>query len=318
MYLNRHSDSDPQQMLGLFTTDDFMAQQDFSTLHLVVLGRLSQDLEILLKNNQAEVNLQDANGRTPLLWAAWRGDATSVLLLLKYGAEVNKTDHECYTPLAKAAQAGHLSTIEILLTAGADMHITTSWGHQPIHLASENKVDGHMIVEALLEWGANPNAYSKGSGTPLHNAANRGSIRTIKTLIAHGANIDAIGIHGSTAVMVALYCWNEPVFIYLTKLHARLDIVDNIGHNIVQLATWTASVKAWDLLIECAESGALGKIDVNASHDGHTIEKCYHSCRKLWYIGKREDTNVECSRFRRMIETCHFERPFPSRSCDLI
>jgi ankyrin repeat protein len=317
MYLGRRGKYDTQMSLNLFTTDHVMAQQDFSDVHLVVLRRLSGDLESLLKEQRTNINLQDANGRTPLLWASWRGDTASVILLLKYGADIDKADNNLYTPLAKAAQAGHLSTVEILLTAKADMRIATSWGHEPIHLASEHRLNGHRVVEELLEWGANPNAYSKGSGTPLYNAANRGSIRSIKTLIDHGANVDAIGQNGSTPAMVALYCWNEPAFIYLTKAGARLDIVNDSGHNIVQLATWTGSVKVWDLLIERAESGVLGKIDVNALHEGHNIEQCYCKCRKLWYIGKKGDPASERAKFLRMIEICGFHQLRPRRLDDL-
>jgi ankyrin repeat protein len=313
MYLGRHDNYNTQVSLNLFTTDDVMAQQDFSDVHLVVLRRLSGDLETLLKEDRTKINLLDANGRTPLLWASWRGDTASVILLLKYGADIDKADHERYTPLAKAAQAGHLSTVEILLTAKADMRIATSWGHQPIHLASEHMINGHRVVGELLEWGADPNAYSKGSGTPLYNAASHGSILTIETLIGHGADVDAIGQNGSTSAMVALYCWNEPAFISLTRAGARLDIVDDSDHNIVQLATWTGSVKVWDLLVERADSGVLGKIDVNALHDGHNIEQCYRQCRKLWYTGKKEDPISEHAKFLHMIEICGFHQPYPRR-----
>ncbi|KAJ4352429.1 uncharacterized protein N0V89_007777 [Didymosphaeria variabile] len=301
----------------LFTSDDVLAQQNFSDIHLVVLGLLSHDLESLLKTDCTEINLQDVNGRTPLLWAAWRSDIASVLLLLKYGADINKPDHALYTPLARAAQAGDLSTVEILLTAKAESHVRTSWDHQPIHLASENRLNGNGVVKALLEWGADSNAYSKGSGTPLHNAANRGSIHTMRTLIEHGTAIDAIGRNGSTAAMVALYCWNEPAFVHLASAGARLDVVNDSGHNILQLATWTASAKAWDLLIDRAESGSLGYIDVDALHDGHGIEQCYRKCRRLWYRGQRGDENLERAKFLLMIEICGFQRQRPGRFYDL-
>lgn len=317
MSLSRSHIPETQASLGLYTTAESMAQQDFSELHLAVLGRTSHDLETLLKNDRTKVDSQDVNGRTPLLWAAWRGDTTSVVLLLKYGADINKGDRDSYTPLARASQAAHLSTVQILLTANADLRATTSWGHQPIHLASENRFNGHRVVDELLEWGANPNALSIGSGTPLHNAANFGSIRTMTSLIAHGVNIDELGQNGSTAAMVALYCWNEASFIYLMEAGARLDIVDDSGLNIVQLATWTGSVRIWDLLIERAEGRTLGEIDVNLLHNGHDIVQCYHQCRKLWYIGRRENADSEYAKFLRMIRACGFQGPLSGHVCDV-
>ncbi|KAF1972190.1 ankyrin, partial [Bimuria novae-zelandiae CBS 107.79] len=151
------------------------------------------------------LNSPDANGRTPLLWAAWRGDATSVNLLLKYGANIDKADLEGFTPLARASQGGHLSAVQILLQGKALIDNKTSWGHEPIHLATENKVHGHEIICELLEWGANPNAFSIGSGTPLHHAvANNSPIQTLKLLVDHGTDVDTIGENGDTAVMAAL------------------------------------------------------------------------------------------------------------------
>ncbi|KAH8727307.1 ankyrin repeat-containing domain protein, partial [Phaeosphaeriaceae sp. PMI808] len=163
------------------------------------------DLKEILKFHCPNINSADANGRTPLLWAAWRGDDQIVELLMKYGANINTSDHEGFTPLAKAAQAGHLHVVRILLMANASIHSRTLWGYEPIHLASNNKINGHKIVAELLAWDANPNAFSHGSGTPLHNAANRGSIETIKTLLAHAADINALGENGDTPTMVALY-----------------------------------------------------------------------------------------------------------------
>ncbi|KAF2645322.1 ankyrin, partial [Massarina eburnea CBS 473.64] len=130
-----------------------------------------------------DVNTTDANGRTPLYWAAWRGDVSNVKELISHGANVNIEDYEGFAPLARAAQAGHLSTVRVLLRANALIDTTTSsWGYQPIHLACENEPNGHKIVKELLDKGANLNAYSRGSGTPLHNAANRGSLETITLL----------------------------------------------------------------------------------------------------------------------------------------
>ncbi|KAJ4296846.1 hypothetical protein N0V90_006894 [Kalmusia sp. IMI 367209] len=309
MHLGRDNSANVQLYDNFGIIEKGRDQQCFSELHLIILQLSSKDLETVLKNDQTEVNSQDANGRTPLLWASWRGNIGNVIMLLKYGADINKVDHESFSPLARASQAGHLAVVQILLTEKASIDATTSWGHQPIHLASENKLNGHNVVDELLEWGANANAYSNDTGTPLHHAANRGSIKTIKLLLDHGVLIDAIGLNGSTAAMVALSCWNEPAFFQLANAGARLDIVSNSGYNIIQLAIWTASIKTWDLIIERAENHTLGHINVSALHNGHDIEQCFHGCRNLWFLGDRAKVHLERAKFKRMIEACGLQRP---------
>jgi ankyrin repeat protein len=303
MALDRKFTGSAQAYHGVFVTEDTLEQQCFDNLHLIVLGLLRQSLESVLRYTRLDIDSPDSNGRTALLWAAWRGDTESVRLLLEYGADVNKTDHESFTPLAKAAQAGHLATVRSLLQANASMHMATSQGWQPIHLASDSTTNAQEMVEELLAWGADPNAHGHGSDTPLHKAAKRGSTGTIASLLAHGATIDAICKNG-TAAMVALYCWNEAAFLHLARAGARLDIVNDHGHNIAQLATWSASSQSWDLITEYAEKGTLDFIAMESCHDGHGIGHCFEVCRKLWFIGEKEDERTERAAFDRMVRAC--------------
>lgn len=306
--LRRDNNPSKQTIHDFNVTDEAWDQQSFTNLHLAIFGRMPGTLSYILQKHKPDMDSPDANGRTPLLWAAWRGDTESVTLLLDNGADINKTDRESFTPLARAVQTGHLATVRILLQRKALVTTKTSKGHQPIHLASENKIHGHEVVRELFAYGADPNAYSPGSGTPLHNAANHGSIETIKLLLENGTDIDTIGENGDSAAMVALYCWNEEQFVYLAESGARLDVVNDSDHNIVQIAVWGASTKVWDLIIRRAEEGTLGYIDVHARHDGHDIEECYLQCRRLWYLGQREDPQLERARFDRMIDACGFQR----------
>lgn len=286
----------------VYVTGDSLDQQGFTCMHLIILEFLQMELVSTLNYHRPIIDAQDSNGRTPLLWASWRGDADKARLLLEYGASVDQSDNEGYTPLAKACEGGHLVVVRLLLKAGASMQSRTAWDNLPIHLASRNKEHGHEIVQELLRRGADPSAVSTGSGTPLHNACNRGSIATIKMLIAAGADIDALGENGDTAAMEALYCWNEAAFLYLAGANARLDVVNGSGHNILLLATWSASSVTWDLLADYAEKGSLGIVEVNILHDGHNLSHCFDRCRNVWYVGHREESELEA--FRRMLRAC--------------
>lgn len=295
-------ESCPVQATEDLITEENLEQQCFSVVHRIVLRLLRRDLSDTIRHSSWDVDSVDANGRTALHWAAWRGDGPTVNLLIQHGAEVNKTDYEGFTPLSRAAQAGHLYTVKILLHAGASMLIVTAWGYQPIHLASRNKLDGHKIVRELLAAGGDPNAYSHGSGTPLHDAAICGSMDTVDILLAHGVKINTTSDAGNTAAMVALYCWNEHVFLRLATLGARLDVANNVGHNILLPAIWTASTKTWDLLAAFARETKLGFVDIAVLHAGHDIHYCFGKCRSLCFIGKREE-KAERTSFERMVQS---------------
>jgi ankyrin repeat protein len=299
--LDRNVSGTALRSFDLFINSESLDQQGFTLLHLIVLELQFLDLAMVLKHYPIDIDAPDVNGRTALYWAAWRGDILSLSLLLQYGADVDKIDSESWTPLARASKAGHLGVVQYLLSAHASLTISTAQGYLPIHLASDNKPDGAKIVQELLTRGSDPNACSISRGTPLHNAANRGSVATVECLLAHGAVIDALDGDGDTPVLISLLCWNEATFMCLARAGARLDIPRKIGHSVVHVAVWGANTGVWDWLIASAESGKTGDIDINALHDGHGIAACFDVCRTRWFPGKRELT-LETVKFQRMIK----------------
>lgn len=69
----------------------------------------------------------DESGLTAVHWAADRGHADILDILLKYGASANILDKECnQTPLHYAVSCGHMESIKILLQHGADPKIKDS------------------------------------------------------------------------------------------------------------------------------------------------------------------------------------------------
>lgn len=73
------------QMCGASYSDSQLQQSNSSKLALEILG-------ILLSHPQTSVDVQDKDGRQPLLWAASAGSAKAVLALVKAGARVESAD----------------------------------------------------------------------------------------------------------------------------------------------------------------------------------------------------------------------------------
>lgn len=289
---------------SLFINEDTLEQQDFNFLHLIVLGLRNLPLDLVLKqclSYQSDVDAPDVNGRTPLAWAAWRGDMESVELLLASRADPDRADHEGFTAMTRAIKAGHLDCVRRLLAAGASLTKSDKNAYQPIHHASCNKANGHLMVDELLAHGADPNAPSSRAG-PLHLAANRGSLNTIGRLLSAGADINEQDSDGDSPAMVALLCWNQPAFIHLMQAGASLKFTRKKGENILHLVTWAGSTNIWKMLTERAHTEQTNGVDVDAMHNGHDLDHCFQTCRELWYVGEREERAMEKMKFDRMIE----------------
>ncbi|KFK33845.1 hypothetical protein AALP_AA5G067400 [Arabis alpina] len=87
----------------------------------------------------ADLDVPDNDGRSPLHWAAYKGYADSIRLLLFLDAYRGRQDKEGCTPLHWAAIRGNLEACTVLVQAGKkeDLMITDNTGLTPAQLAAE-------------------------------------------------------------------------------------------------------------------------------------------------------------------------------------
>ncbi|KAB2061951.1 hypothetical protein ES319_A10G121100v1 [Gossypium barbadense] len=84
---------------------------------------------------------------------------------------------------------GNAEGIKSLFREGAGLEWMDREGKTPLILACLNP-QLFDVAKTLIELGSNVNAYRPGrhGGTPLHHAAKRGLLNTVKLLLSHGAN----------------------------------------------------------------------------------------------------------------------------------
>ncbi|XP_015082864.1 protein S-acyltransferase 24 [Solanum pennellii] len=87
----------------------------------------------------ADPDVPDSDGRSPLHWAAYKGFADCIRLLLFLDAYRGRQDKEGCTPLHWAAIRGHLEACTVLVQAGKkeDLIVTDNTGLTPAQLASD-------------------------------------------------------------------------------------------------------------------------------------------------------------------------------------
>src|SRR6058998_3781955 len=122
--------------------------------------------------------------------AARQGNRDAVRALLKDGADVNTALGDGMTALHYAATRHDVELAKLLLYAGANVKATTRiGGYTPLLIASR---DGDApMIDALLGAGADANSATANGATALMLAASSGKVDAVKTLMAHGANVNA-------------------------------------------------------------------------------------------------------------------------------
>ena len=166
----------------------FAAESGAPLVNAIRAGDRSAALELITKKS-ADVNAAEADGSTPLLWAAHANDADLVARLLKAGAKPNARNQLGSTPLEEAAFNANSEVIKALLDAGADPNAAGADGQTPLMLVA--RTANVAAAKLLLDKGANPNAKETQRGqTALMWAAANSQGPMMRELLAHGADVD--------------------------------------------------------------------------------------------------------------------------------
>jgi len=218
-----------------------------------------------------DVNHRNADGSTPLQWAAYEGNVAEVRRLLAAGADASLANNYGATPMSLAAEIANTEILSLLLTAGADADSPNADGQTALlAVARTGNVDA---ATALLEHGATVDAReSFGGQTALMWAAARRHPQMIQLLIAHGAAVDArsavrdyqrhiqaegrpksLDSGGFTPLLYAARENCSACVDVLLKNGADIDLPDPDGVSPLNLAVMNAN---WDLAKQLIDAGA--------------------------------------------------------------
>lgn len=128
----------------------------FSTEELLKLESStgnSQRLRDLIKPN-ADINICDSDGRTPLRRASYSKDHEIVSLLIDLGADPDIQCNKGCTALMEACWKGHVDIVKLLIGAGADVNLKTDKSETALSIATT--YNHTQIIEILLKAGAKP------------------------------------------------------------------------------------------------------------------------------------------------------------------
>jgi uncharacterized protein len=238
------------------------SKRGFTALMFAAQQGDADSVRILLGAGAKPNDVMPRTGLTPLLIASAMGRTKAAALLLDKGADANVVDANGFTSLHYAAKRrGAVAIVSALLAHGAKPNVRLKQekptvtangvvlqGATPLALAAEiNNLDA---VTALVDGGADPLIPTEQGTTPLMLAAGAGTdvsrsrspeeramaIQTAKFLVAHGADVNAAGQFGWTALHAAAYQGLNDVIEFLAAKGAKLDAKDGFGQTPLSIS----------------------------------------------------------------------------------
>ena len=211
----------------------------------------------LLLDNGADPNLADAIGYTSLHSVVRDSDyginlagkdavLTIVKSLLKHGANPNARLSQDKEKAAEEIKNGSVQRAERRTAVTVNEIILQ--GATPLFLAAEvNNLD---VIKALVEAGADPLIPTERGTTPLMMAAGAGTdvqrerapeeraaaVETAKFLVERGADVNAAGQYGWTALHAASYQGMNDVIEYLVSKGAKINQKDEFGQTPLSIS----------------------------------------------------------------------------------
>lgn len=175
--------------------------EGFGPLQLALGLRLT-DIALLLIESGADANTARDNGETVLMTAARTGQLQAMKRLIDRGANVNARERK-FRQTALMWSAGYPQQTRLLLAHGADAAARTRvWNVT-------------QTIYSHLSDGVGPYSYggeyssARGGQSALHFAVQQDDIDSVEALLDAGVDVNDRAADGSTALLLALYKWNE-------------------------------------------------------------------------------------------------------------
>jgi ankyrin repeat protein len=225
----------------------------------------------LLIDKGANVNTEDNNGKTALLWTLQNGYFKSAKLLIDNNADVNIRD----TTLMEAYKNNHYNLLELIVDDVNIEKVNCKTAESPLMKACRGcnfydckteamihfddpeifkllidkgadvntkdefgntalmQVNNPEIAKLLIDKGADVNAKNKYGTTPLMRVSN---LETAKLLIDNGANVNAKDNEGETPLMVATEFDEYEIVKFLIENGADINAKNNKGKSVLMYA----------------------------------------------------------------------------------
>ena len=176
----------------------------------------------------ADINMTGRENNSALHFAARDADSETIKHLINHNISVNKINEDKMTPLIWACQAkGNIENVRTLLAHGADINLTGKENNSALHFAA--KCADSETIKYLINHNISVNIINNVKTTPLICACfAKGNIENVRTLLAHGADINLTNKYNNSALHFAAKCADSETIKYLINHNISVNIINNV------------------------------------------------------------------------------------------
>ena len=243
----------------------------------------------ILLSKDPDINIQNNNGGTALMFASANGHHQVVELLLSKDPDINIQNNDGWTALMIASINGHHQVVELLLSKDPDINIQNNNGWTSLIAASGS--GHHQVVELLLSKDPDINIQNNNGGTALMFASTKGHHQVAELLLSKDPNINIQKNDGMTALMFASAKGHHQVVELLLSKNPNINIQNNYGGTALMFASAKGHHQVVELLLSKDPNINIQKNDgmtalMVASINGH------HQVVEL-LLSKDPDINIQ-------------------------
>ena len=220
------------------------------------LNRGNAAQQLFQHSGTQQAVIVDANGQSPLQYAALQGNVGPLNAILKPPDIYDVPDTYGSTALMTAAMAGHVDVVARLLGSNkSNVRARDQSGSTALHVAAYY---GHAsCVELILRAGAEVNALDGHGQTPLFHACGGGHADVAQALFQAGGSVQFVDGEGRSLLHWAAVGGHDEVCTMLLSRNLPVDGVDNSGRTPLHNAAFGNHGRTLAVLLQAGANADL-------------------------------------------------------------